>query len=342
MPEITVAITTHNLESYLELCIEELLNQTFQDFEIVVYDDLSTDRTRAILAKYQTDYAERIYVILGAALIGKPAGARNAILESGAIQGRYLLFLDGDDRIEPDFLEKLYRAAEYCNADLAICAYDRFEDGSGHVLCQEMRGFPAEMVLPPESDILAFINGSLWNKLIRVSCIGALRIPDIKVGEDISFFMALLERCQTLVFVDDILIHYRVHAASVISNIKEETIYQFADELAHLHDGTSYSWMRDTLSLATFIHIGISMPVHACKNPDIDLGVLLNWISKYFSVHFSGFRHNKWLCLSSLLHHGVKGLGLWIAKQCYRLHCMSLFLALYQLYANIFHAEIKF
>lgn len=340
--EITVAITTHNLEAYIEHSIEELLNQTFQNFEIVVYDDFSTDRTRSILAKYQAAHSDRIQVILGLTSLGTPARARNAIIESGAIHGKYLLFLDGDDSIEPNCLEKLYRAAECGNADLAICAYDRFENVSGHILCQEMRDFPAELNLPPEDDILAFINGSLWNKLIRTSCIGTLRIPDFKVGEDISFFMALLERCQKLVFVDEILVHYRVHTASVISNTNEETIYQFADELVRLRDNSSHDWMRATLALVAFIHIGVSMPLRTYSNPIINQRILLDWIFNYFLKNFCWFRDEKWLQPLSLIQHGIKGLGLLIVRLCYRLHCVPSFLALYQWITAILHIEIKF
>ena len=65
MPEITVAITTHNLEWYIVPCLEELLGQTYQDFEILIYDDFSTDGTRAFLEEYRGRYPDRLHVILG-------------------------------------------------------------------------------------------------------------------------------------------------------------------------------------------------------------------------------------------------------------------------------------
>ena len=63
MPEITVAITTHNLEAYLTDCLEELLAQTYQDFQILVYDDCSGDGTREILAAYGQRLGDKLRVI---------------------------------------------------------------------------------------------------------------------------------------------------------------------------------------------------------------------------------------------------------------------------------------
>lgn len=342
MPEITVAVTTHNLERYICACIEEVLEQSFQSFEIVVYDDCSTDCTRELLEGLQVRSPERIKVILGETPLKSPAKVRNAILDSGLVSGKYIIFLDGDDDIEFDFLEKLYMAAQEHQTEIALCAYDRFEEETGHVLCQEMRGFPGLIQFPPKGDILAFINGSLWNKLILVECIGSKRLPDFKVGEDLSFQLALYNECGGIACVDKPLIHYRVRAASVISNMPEETVYQFARELARLKEEATESWLRDTIEMAAFIHIGISMPLRMYGNPDADMSRLLCWISAYFRDEYHWFRGQRLLRLPALLRHGVKGLGLWGAKLCYRLHCFQMFLRLYQAAVKVLHIEIKF
>ena len=63
--------------------------------------------------------------------------------------------------MEPEYLEKLHTLALQNGADVAVCAYDRVEEGSGRVLCTEMQGFPALMTLPPEDDTLAFYQRGL-------------------------------------------------------------------------------------------------------------------------------------------------------------------------------------
>lgn len=342
MPEITVAITAYNLEAYIDTCIQELLRQSFSSFEIIVYDDCSADRTRAVLTEYRERYPEKIRLLLGSTPLRSPARARNAVLDSGLIRGKYIVFLDGDDSIEDTFLERLYTAAEAQKADMALCAYDRVEEGSGHVLAREMLGLPSGIAFPPGNDILAFINGSLWNKLILVERIGSLRLPDFKVGEDISFQFALFERCRRIACVDQILIHYRVRTSSVISSVQRETICQFAEELLRLRSDTGTAWMRDTLELVAFIHIGISMPLREYSAANGDIASLLRWVSAYFREEFGWFRGNPWLKLPALMRHGVRGLGLWTAKLCYRAHCFRLFLWLYRSLTSLLHMELKF
>ena len=342
MPEITVAVTTHNLERYIRTCVEEILGQTYPSFDILIYDDCSTDRTRELLAELQAEFPTQITVIYGEIPLKSPAKARNAILDSGLINGKYIVFLDGDDRIEEDFLEKLYTAAQKEQADIALCAYDRFEDETGHVLCEEMRGFPAVIPFPPERGMVAFINGSLWNKLISVECIGPTRLPLFSAGEDLSFLLALYDKCRRIACVDEVLIHYRVRGSSVISNTQEETVRQFAQELLRLRANTAKPWLQDTLEMVAFIHIGVSMPLRIYSNPNADISSLLRWVSAYFEENFAWFRGQRLLRLPALLQYGVKGAGLWTAKICYRMHCFRLFLWLYQAVTRGLHIDIKF
>lgn len=342
MPKITVGITTYNLRKYILTCFEELFAQTFQSFEIIVYDDCSTDRTRSVLESFQAEYPEKVKVVFGQIALKSPAKARNAILDSGLIQGKYIVFLDGDDRIESSFLEELYLAAQKNHADIVLCAYDRFEERTEHVLCKEMQGFPEVIQFPPEGDVLAFINGSLWNKLISVDCIGVLRLPEFSVGEDLSFLLALYDRCQKIACVDKILIHYRVRAVSVISNTQEETVYQFAQELLRLRENATNAWFKDTVEMVTFIHIGISMPLRISGNSNSNISDLLRWIYIFFKNNFNYFHGHRLLRLSVLSRHGVKGIGLWVAKICYQTGCFRLFLYLYRAVTKVLHIEIKF
>lgn len=342
MPEITVIITAYNLEKYIENCLRELEHQTFQKFEVLIVDDCSKDHTTEIIQKYQAEHTLPIQLISTGINRGLPGRTRNFALNSGLIRGTYLVFLDGDDNIEPDFLEQLYAGAVESGADITLCAYDRFEDETGHVLCQEMKDFPGIIQFPPQDDILAFINGSLWNKLIRTSCIGDCRIPDFKVGEDLSFQLELYDRCSKIACIDKILIHYRVRGGSIISNTGEDTIYLFAEKLLYLWQTTDKVWMKQTLELVAFIHIGLSMTMRAYDNPNIRLNSIIEWVDRYMSENYDWFRGNPYFKLRSLKSHGIKGIGLWAAKMCYQIHCYSAFLWIFKKATRMFHIDIKF
>ena len=111
MPEVTVVITTHNLAYYLEQCLNDLYFQTMQSFDILLVDDKSTDSTREVVENWKHKFFDRLNTIYLNENKGKASLVRNEALNSGLIQGNYIVFLDGDDRLEPNFIETLYNNA---------------------------------------------------------------------------------------------------------------------------------------------------------------------------------------------------------------------------------------
>ncbi len=341
MPEITVVITSYNLEQYIGRCLGELFSQTYQDFDIVLVDDCSKDRTRDWVQDYVNRYPRRIQTFYLDQNLGSPAKTRNWALNSGFIDGKYVVFLDGDDSIEPQYLERLHTLIEETGADVAVCAYDRVDE-AGRVLCTEMQGFPACLALPPRDDLLAFVNGSLWNKMFDSRLALEHRIPDFKVGEDLCYQQAVYQDCQRIVFTAQVLIHYRVRGVSVISNTSQQTIHQFAEELASQHRQTDHPAQKDTIALLAFIHIGLSMALRASDNPDISVRQHLKWTRSYLKEEYDWFRDNRWMRLSQLKKHGIKGLAIWVCRILYRINCFRLFLWCYHGATRLFHVDFKF
>lgn len=342
MPEITVIITTYNLESMIAQCLDELFAQTFQDFNILIVDDCSRDSTADIVRQYIVRHPGRIQAVFWDENLGSPGMVRNAAIDSGKIDGKYVVFLDGDDSVKPCFLEVLHDLASQTGAEISICAYERVERENGHVLCTEMRGFPATTRLPPIGDILAFINTSLWNKLILTSIIGETRVPHFKVGEDLCFLHRLYAKCEKIAFTDYLLIRYKVRKDSVISNTGLDAIKAFAAELASLYVDDNRTGYRDTTALTAFIHIGISMALRAADNPAIDLKEHLEWTRRYFKENFLFFKNCAFLRPSSLLRHGVKGLAIGVCLLLYRVRGFHAFISIYRIMTRLLRIDIKF
>jgi Glycosyltransferases involved in cell wall biogenesis len=108
--KVSVLIPAYNVEKYIEECIESVLTQTMQDFEIICVDDGSTDRTRAILEEYSAKDS-RIKILYHEKNQGQSV-ARNDALD--AAKGEYIYMLDADDKIVPELLGDLY---EICSRD---------------------------------------------------------------------------------------------------------------------------------------------------------------------------------------------------------------------------------
>jgi len=129
--EISVIIPAYNVEKYIEKCLDSLFRQSFRDFEIIIIDDGSKDGTakcvQRIIDKKENDIPVRFM---------KQENAGQSVTRNrgiGLAKGRYLSFIDSDDYVTEDYLERLYQAAKSVDADIAFCGYERVND-AGEVL----------------------------------------------------------------------------------------------------------------------------------------------------------------------------------------------------------------
>jgi glycosyltransferase involved in cell wall biosynthesis len=131
MPKISVIIPVYNVEKYLSQCLDSVINQTFKDFECICVNDGSTDNSLTILQEY-SNKDNRIKIINQ-----KNSGssiARNKALRQSI--GQYIAFIDSDDFVSNDYLEKLITVAEKENSDIVYCRHkmyypldNRYENG---------------------------------------------------------------------------------------------------------------------------------------------------------------------------------------------------------------------
>lgn len=120
---ISVIIPVYKVEAYLTACVESVLRQTYQNFEIILVDDGSPDSCPQMCDAFAAR-DDRIRVIHKEN--GGLSSARNAGID--AARGDYLAFLDSDDLWSPVFLERLYRAIRETDADFAVCLFQRFRE----------------------------------------------------------------------------------------------------------------------------------------------------------------------------------------------------------------------
>ncbi|MBR5914191.1 MAG: glycosyltransferase [Selenomonadaceae bacterium] len=119
IPQISVVIPMYNVENYVGECLDSLLGQTFQDFEVIVVDDCSTDNSRDVVKKYSPKFNGRLQLIESEKNSGGCAVPRNIGMKYAV--GKYLFFLDSDDLIVKTAFERLYYLAEKFNADVVQC-----------------------------------------------------------------------------------------------------------------------------------------------------------------------------------------------------------------------------
>lgn len=223
-PIISVIIPVYNADKFLHTCLESVINQTYHSLQIICVDDGSTDTSLNIL----TAYAQRDHRIL---VIHKDnegvSLARNAALD--AATGDYLLFVDGDDWIEPDTCAIALEALRKNHADVVMWSYiretsegarkktifdtDIFFDQQAvkEKLYRRMVGAYAEETAKPENaDALCTVWGKLYRRdIIETNQIRFHDIRQIGTYEDGLFNLNVFSKVNTAVFLNRHLYHYR-------------------------------------------------------------------------------------------------------------------------------------
>ena len=152
-PAVSVVVPVFNAEKYFAECLDSLLNQTFQDFEVVVVDDCSTDSSVEIAESFLEKFGGRLTIYDNEKNSG-PSVSRNKGLN--VARGEYIFSLDADDLILPDGLENLFNLAKTFDVDVVSCTghYDLSDDGSEKILRRLKR--------PTATDENIFENNFEW------------------------------------------------------------------------------------------------------------------------------------------------------------------------------------
>lgn len=230
--KISVIVPIYNISCYLPSCIESILSQTFQNLEILLVDDGSTDGCFEICEEYkqQDSRIKVIHKTNGGLVSARKAGIR-------AASGDYIAFVDGDDWIEPDMYQRMYRTITEQDVDIVMCG--RYEDvgDSGKKVFHgipEGRYGKEEMLHSVYPHMIAkedfFEYGILpvvWDKLFRRECLEKYQLAvdqRIVMGEDAACVYPCILNADSIYVMQECLYHYRQSTASIIKQIPERAL----------------------------------------------------------------------------------------------------------------------
>lgn len=214
---ITIIIPVYNVIKYLDRCIESALNQTYKDIEIILVDDGSTDGSSELCDKYK-EIDSRIKVIHK-----KNEGlssARNMGLDN--MTGKYVTFLDSDDYLSSDYVEKSLYMMEKYNADISIMRIKHIPEEINEEL--EDKKENKEIVYTSQEAIEISLYQTLFGccapgKLYKKEIFDKIKFPFGKISEDLAICHELLDKANDkIIFYDKIGYYYRQHNESITHN----------------------------------------------------------------------------------------------------------------------------
>lgn len=208
-PKISVVIPAYNAQQYLRETLDCLTVQTLREIEVLVVDDGSVDETPDILREYSAKYPMIRAIRQENAGV---AAARNRGIQEAA--GTYIYFLDSDDLIEPDTLEKLYDAAQRHSAELVICKIQNFSRTG--TSWQEHAGLLSERETIGTYDYDLLWNYLVGNKLYLTQHLkeSGVLFPPLRYSEDGAFNMRYAYCCTRISGCPDAWLRYRRRVAS--------------------------------------------------------------------------------------------------------------------------------
>ena len=222
MPIVSVIVPAYNSEDYIGKCIESVLAQTLSDFELIVVDDGSTDKTLAIAQSF----AEKDHRVTAITQKNSYAGvARNNGMARAT--GDYLYFLDADDFIDRDMLEVMVGCARSCDADVVVCRSRRMSvvDGKTEAIMHSLRDYPLNKPLSQREiskTLFRSVVGWPWDKLFKRSFIQDHRLEyqPLRSTNDAYFVFIAMALAQTTYCSSKELVTHRVDNLSSTSNTR--------------------------------------------------------------------------------------------------------------------------
>lgn len=211
MIKVSVIVPVYNGEKFIEECIKNVLNQTLEEFELIIINDGSTDNTLDI-CKRNSEIDKKIRIInqenKGV------SSARNKGIEQS--NGEYICFVDCDDKIEDNYLEELYNTCEENNVKISCCTIESI-DNKGNIISSRFMEDGYYKKIDALDELFKFrgLNWGPCGKLFHKSLIkGNLKFPNLHVYEDLSFVYKAIYSSEGIYFTNKCKYYY-IHRPNV-------------------------------------------------------------------------------------------------------------------------------
>lgn len=274
MPKVSIIVPVYKAEKYIHRCVDSILAQTFTDWELLLIDDGSPDRSGEICDEYaRKDNRIRVF--------HKKNGGVSSARQRGQdlACGEYTIHVDPDDWAESSMLEELYHRAKDDNADLVICDYYTNDEIQQKYIQQEPTALDWHVVL---LDLFTHLHGSCSNKLVKQACYkGKANFPKgINCCEDLIWCVQVLKCRPKISYLAKAFYHYDL-MTSANSQSKAISAMRSIEDLKMLHSLESLLVDDPIVQNAMYRRIVIFVMKRAMRTNAFD--------SEYFKKNFKSY-----------------------------------------------------
>ena len=262
-PKISVIVPVYKAEAYLNRCVDSILAQTFKDFELILVDDGSPDKSGDICDEYALKDSR---VCVFHKENGGVSSARQCGIDNAC--GEYTIHADPDDWVEPTMLEELYAKAKEDDYDMVICDYYEDNADKSTYIKQKPSSLEPDIIV---KELFENLHGSCWNKLIRRSCYERYNVSfplDLTCNEDLYVCVSLLKHPITVSYLPKSFYHYTqdVNANSLVKRKKtyEEKLL-VKDKFCHLMSNHKYYSVCFNRMVANMVNSSYSKKIFSSK-----------------------------------------------------------------------------
>ncbi len=206
---LSIIVTIYNSEKYLKEALDSIVNQTYQDYEVIMVNDGSADNSGAIALSYTSDQR---FKLINSEHVGFPQ-AKNIGLSN--VHGDYVIFFDSDDIVHPQWLELLMKPILENDADISYCSYI---DYYGEDLEFSLYNCATVMDMTSQKMCPLFYSGCrnyMWNKLIKRELYDGIVFEDCISMSDAQVMYKIFDKANSVFQVKAPLVYYRRHDDSM-------------------------------------------------------------------------------------------------------------------------------
>lgn len=290
--KVSVIVPVYNTEKYLKNCIDSLLKQNFEDYEIIVINDLSPGDAEEIIKSYND---KKIVYIKNKTNKGIGYNRNLGIKKA---KGEYVCFIDSDDYVKEDFISKMYNYSKENNLDLCVCDYVNVDEEGNKLKEFNLSDFCITNY-EENNKILCEINLAPWNKLYKKDMLvkNKIEFSETLKYEDLSFVALSIKNSKKIGKINEQLNYYTIHNNSETTT-RDKRVFDIFKQLDIVRNEYKSGKYLDELTVSVLLNYTIQQRYQIDKDTQ---SKFIDDAFKYLNDNNIDYKHSEYIKNRSFL-----------------------------------------